>query len=411
MVAVRESMQVTAAVLDTAVEAEAPKKLDRNEILDAWRGLSMLTIFAGHAVAATAMLIQSTSPDLSFTMRKGGFFFAFGLSYFFVFSGSLITRILLQSKDTPHYFRNYYVRRILRIFPVYYGMLAVCLILGPAIFGRENFFHHILKFSASPNWLWFYGTNIIQSIKHDWCFGWLVHLWSLAVEEHFYLVWPILVAFVPRKHLITLCWALIGTSTVARVLLALGPASNGVALRVNTLCNMDCIAAGAIVSILLVSGSKPQLEKLARGLIVAGCAVFPLYALVAIRFPQYAAVVCPNVCALMFSGVILKSMLIPGSCRLPGHAVLKELGKYCYGLYLFHYPIIQFVVASHMVLPSWPVPVILGAITLFSWAVLAPLAFASYHLWEMPFLKMKDKFDYFKEQPGSKAIAVTRSRS
>ena len=121
---------------------------------------------------------------------------ALGVTIFFVLSGFLITRILLSSKDKlssqpngglSKYLKTFYIRRTIRIFPVYYLVLFVlALINEPPV--RQTF-----------AWLALYGTNIYIAIHHTWM-GTVDHLWSLAVEEQVYLILPLLFFFVPRRY-------------------------------------------------------------------------------------------------------------------------------------------------------------------------------------------------------------------
>ena len=123
-----------------------------------------------------------------------------GVDLFFALSGFLITRILIRSKNKAHYFRDFYVRRSLRIFPLYYAALAVIFVvllpLGWVAPPGES--------AANPLWFWTYGTNIYLCVRQHLDLGYthipLAHLWSLAVEEHFYLVWPLLVSAVTQNQ-------------------------------------------------------------------------------------------------------------------------------------------------------------------------------------------------------------------
>src|SRR5581483_4595047 len=114
-----------------------------------------------------------------------------GVDLFFVLSGFLITGILLDTTRSPHFFRNFYARRTLRIFPWYYGLLIVVFLIVPHLFtvarpGVSDIFRH-------QAWLWTYTANIAFEGKHKIYFDadWLrlSHFWSLAIEEQFYLAW------------------------------------------------------------------------------------------------------------------------------------------------------------------------------------------------------------------------------
>jgi peptidoglycan/LPS O-acetylase OafA/YrhL len=191
-----------------------------------------------------------------------------------------------------------------------------------------------------------------------------------------------------------LSFALIGVSTVARLILGLGM-HDGIPTRVNTLCNMDCIAAGAAVAVVMMMRTKEECARLSKVLLWAAAILFPIYAIFAFINTEVSAVFCPTVSAIGFSGLVIKTVLNPNSCRLFAHDFMKMVGKYSYGLYLFHYPII-YLISQHLVKPTWPAVAIFGTITLASWALVAPLAVLSFHFFETPFLKLKDKFEYFK---------------
>lgn len=376
-------------------ERGTEQKLSRIVSLDAWRGLSLLAVYIAHCAAAAAIVVTD-QPALTTAIRKFSAFGGFGLNFLFVLSGYLITRILLESRDRPHYYRNYFMRRTLRIFPLYYAFLVACLVVGPALFGRKHFLVDILHMTETPKWLWFYGTNIVMTIKSSWCFGSLIHLWSVAVEEQFYLAWPLVVALLPTKRVFHLSLALIAVSTIARCYFGFG-LQDGIGCRVNTLCNMDCLAAGAAVAVFLMLYTKEQSAKLAKVLLLVAAIAFPAYAYFAYVNPSVSSVFTPTVGALAFSGLVIKTVLDPQSCVLWGHDVFRTIGKYSYGLYIFHLPIVNYI-AQHWMNKDWPMPVLILGTFLLSWAIVAPLAVLSFHFYETPFLKLKDKFSYFKTQ-------------
>jgi peptidoglycan/LPS O-acetylase OafA/YrhL len=125
-----------------------------------------------------------------------------GVDLFFVLSGFLITRILLRGEPTPGFIGGFYIRRALRLFPLYYLALAV-----------------ILIFSADTRAGWpyftFYAANFWVTITQRW--GDAAHFWSLAVEEQFYLIWPFVVLFVSRRVLTRICVCLLIASPLFRM--------------------------------------------------------------------------------------------------------------------------------------------------------------------------------------------------
>ena len=160
--------------------ATSPRVTGHLPALDGLRGLAILLVLLRHFTEG-AELRSKSGRWLAAALDAGWI----GVDLFFVLSGFLITGILLEARRSQHYFRNFYVRRTLRIFPLYYGVLAVIFGIAPWLgwlvpeVGPEE---------HSQAWLWAYGTNIIMSwtgsplLKHGWLN--LNHFWSLAVEEH-----------------------------------------------------------------------------------------------------------------------------------------------------------------------------------------------------------------------------------
>ena len=159
--------------------------------LDGLRGLAILMVMAFHF----AWVQPPRSLPAKLFVFVGSFGWA-GVDLFFVLSGFLITGILLDSKSEPYYFRNFYARRILRIFPLYYSVLLVTLVVLPHFVSYDT--PELTALLRSQAWLWLYSANVSVAVEHGhwlWNADWLRlgMLWSLAVEEHFYLVWPLLV--------------------------------------------------------------------------------------------------------------------------------------------------------------------------------------------------------------------------
>ncbi len=134
-----------------------------------------------------------------------------GVNLFFVLSGFLIARILMSSRDKlfgqsnglGQYMKKFYIRRTLRIFPIYYLSLAVLWLFNdPSVRGKEL-------------WQILYASNIYIALKKTWL-GVTDHFWSLAVEEQFYIFFPILIFFIPRRFLVPFFGVLIGVSLLLR---------------------------------------------------------------------------------------------------------------------------------------------------------------------------------------------------
>src|SRR5258708_24858644 len=112
---------------------------------------------------------------------KAASFGVLGVDLFFVLSGFLITGLLLDAKGSAHYFRNFYARRTLRIFPLYYFVLAILFHLLPRFMSLPEPLEEARHHQA---WLCLYGTNIYVASKASWALVHVSHFWSLAVYEH-----------------------------------------------------------------------------------------------------------------------------------------------------------------------------------------------------------------------------------
>lgn len=239
--------------------------------LDGLRGLAILLVLLCHyfywLIEPATNIYRKVA--LAFLGKAGDW----GVTLFFVLSGFLITGILYDSKGQDRYFRNFYARRFLRIFPLYYGFLAVMFLVLAAIrVGAPQFYSHSrtpqLLWSYQP-WLWTYTANI-------WMFfhsGMVVigHFRSLCVEEQFYLVWPLVIFMAPgKKWTARACWVTISIAVVAGVGVQLAGYDGG---WLFTPVRMDALAAGGLIALLLrdpgwhrwLSRLGPQFPRGRRG--------------------------------------------------------------------------------------------------------------------------------------------------
>src|SRR5947209_649249 len=157
--------------------------------LDGLRGLAILMVLAFHFslghLAPERFLLA-----IPYTVAGIGWV---GVDLFFVLSGFLITGILYDAKASQTYFRDFYAKRVLRIFPLYYGVLVAFFMVIPLVHPLRS----VTELKPVQAWAWLYATNVKDSLAGDWCFDkvWvrLNQFWSLAVEEHFYMIWPVAV--------------------------------------------------------------------------------------------------------------------------------------------------------------------------------------------------------------------------
>ncbi|AMV32753.1 O-acetyltransferase OatA [Pirellula sp. SH-Sr6A] len=314
-----------------------------------------------------------------------------GVDLFFVLSGFLITGILLRTRDRPHYFRNFMVRRALRIFPLYILALIVCLYVVPRLGGPSSF-----QVAAGEQvYLWTYISNLRMAWVNEWCFGPLDHFWSLAVEEHFYLIWPAIVYWIAPKRLFRLCLAWVVLVLVARTFLA-RDADYGVAVDVHTFFRSDALSLGGMAAIAIYANYQPKVLKTAAAILAP--LLFVVGIAIAWTGKRYFAI--PNTLIPILFVCVLYWMMHRSKHdvwnRITRWSPLRSLGKYSYGMYVIQLPLVTLIPASSVL--QW-VPGSGSALVWFYlfyvWILFGltyVLAWLSYHCFEKHFLAIKKRF-------------------
>lgn len=319
-----------------------------------------------------------------------------GVDLFFVLSGFLITGILLDSRDRANYLRNFFARRTLRIFPLYFLTLAGLLFAIPALFPQSQFF---VEAKERQIYLWTYLTNIKISLEGNWCFGALDHFWSLAVEEHFYLMWPFVVWILGRSR--TLWFALLMAVLCAIFRIAFAAIStNGVAPDVMSFFRFDGLLLGSAVAC-AVRGPKglqsiKHLASIGLGVSALLVVVLELVSgrLLTISHSAWAVLLT---CALI---LLLDSTKTSRVSQIFSSKILRSFGKYSYAMYIFQSPLIPltaglFSVASITAGLGYGTESSLLATFIYT-AIMFPLTYisavCSWHLLEKHCLKLKRLF-------------------
>lgn len=323
-----------------------------------------------------------------------------GVQLFFVLSGFLITGILLDEKGAPHQFRNFYMRRVLRIFPIYYAVLIVAFIVLPALGMNPNW---SVANKSSDIWYWTYMVNWAIPIEGGG--GGLSHFWSLSVEEQFYLLWPLAAIALSRRALAWVCIGLIGSAPILRALLIhYDPHLAEWGAYEFTFARWDALGIGALLA--LVVRERSWLERfvvVAPRVFGATLAYIALYILLNHNFApvdQGLAALNQSVAALLFALLLFYGVYSPleNTTRwqhLLTRPALRHVGKYSYALYVLHYPVV--VGCGPLWRPyfekwQWgPVPA--GVAHVFAVSVVSyVLARCSWVVIEQPFLRMKRLF-------------------
>ncbi|MCF6277523.1 MAG: acyltransferase [Anaerolineales bacterium] len=347
-----------------------------------------------------------------------------GVQLFFVLSGFLITGILLDMKEyLPHkeYYKKFYGRRLLRIFPLYYfylvGMTGISLWLR-AIAYRPRYMQIFLdQVSYAYVYLYdfFYASAAFQNTHF------LEHFWSLSVEEQFYLVWPLLILITPKKHIKKLFLGAIVAGPLFRIafvgIYKLSPypfirESMPTALYSIPFTHLDAFGFGAFITRFKFPRPKQQLVILAILLPVLGFATRYLATgnlgeITGLGYPfampknfQYLwGYTVLNYFFALFIYAVVNQKLFIRFLELPA---LRYLGKISYGLYVYHFAIIWFAGRLRDVIPFRSEAQAKLLIALIAFALTFILASASYCWIEQPILNLKDRF--FKTKPRSPKI-------
>ena len=347
---------------------ELPKHIPQ---LDVLRGLAVLDVMLYHA--------SELAPSLHL-----GILFRFGytgVDLFFVLSGFLITGILVESKNHPHYFRNFYARRALRIWPIYYVLLIFTFILLPAIQPSltSTIFEKSHPWQAYP----FLLQNLTAIGQKG--FDTLRVTWSLAIEEQFYLMWPVIVWLAPRRSLKYLALGAVAISMALRwsSLYGVIPSIN---IYTNTLTRLDGLGLGAFLAV-WIPEADARVVKWGGMLVVVLCLPVTIV-LMWMNYGHWSAYALVSLC---FAGLLCAAINLPW---FSNSDFLRYTGRISYAMYLVHVPIFMYVKDGwirKLLTVRWE---IVSDLLLFavSFALCYALAAASWHFFESKILQLKSRF-------------------
>jgi peptidoglycan/LPS O-acetylase OafA/YrhL len=358
--------------------------------LDALRGVAILLVVLYHAGERSSCGL----PPLDAMARWGWA----GVDLFFALSGFLITGGLLDAAGSPGYYRNFYARRALRIWPLYYAVLVTVFVAAPAFAPATCSSAEYRRAAGVQGWLWLGSPQVPTSVAGEAAVhaGWadLGHFWSLGVEEHFYLMWPIAVGWLGVCRLHRACLAAILAAPAFRLAAVL--AGFPAAAYFFTLCRMDGLAAGALVAVAARHPAGPAAIRPALG---------PL-GLVTVAATLGAGLVAGAVLvagvALIFSCTAAGAALLVARAAYggPAPAWLRFFGRYSYAIYVF----------DGLLRPAyedwtarWPFAGPAGYLTLLTatTATTTACALLSWHLLEWPFLRLKRRFEHHPDDPSA----------
>jgi peptidoglycan/LPS O-acetylase OafA/YrhL len=374
-----------ASSLTPGVLPEKPSKVHL-PALDGVRAIAILMVIVYHAL--NGLPATTGSQNVFLNVVEQGWV---GVDLFFVLSGFLITGILMDVRTPVHALRRFYARRILRIVPVYVAFLLFSMWIAPIIGTMHP--EEVAQLQSSQLWYWTYSFNLMVAL-HTWqatSFP-LAHLWSLSVEEQFYLLWPLAVLLMSP---LTLRRAAVGC-IVAAELFRLAFILGGAGGQVNFVllpCRMDSLAAGAFLACAYRDPALwSRVLDVRKWLSVA--AVVPLIAIALYRHkfssqaPLEQLFGFPSIIAL--ASVVVASAV--GGVAWLSSAAMQLIAKISYGMYIWHLVVMRLIVHVQRIPDAaspqlwWVFYIVRASGTVFG-AIL--LALISWYAIEQPFLRLK----------------------
>ena len=368
-----------------SLSKSAPQSASHIPNLDGLRGIAALMIMAFHWHQL------SLAPRGTFLTSLGHFATVgqTGVDLFFVLSGFLITRILINSRHDNRYFRNFYTRRALRIFPLYYGFLLFYYAILSSTYLAEH--------RSSAWWLLLYGENIRLTFGDSQLVS-LTHFWTLAVEEHFYLFWPFVIHRLPKSRISHAVLIALGISLVTRALML----KAGYTVFYFTPCRLDGFAIGAFVASL--EQTPGRLVKIRTSLVggvtcLAGVSAIAWATMSGRSLELVQLLKYPFVA--LFYGFIVALAAIPQ--KHPGQLslilnsqFLRISGRISYGLYVFHPVCYHYT--NFLPLNDWGNLVV-------SFSSSGVVAWLSFNYFEQRFISLKKFFTPVSTTPVKAIIA------
>lgn len=367
--------------------------------LDGVRGLAILLVLFFHF-----MMIQGNGPAHRLIQKTWGYGWA-GVDLFFVLSGFLITGILLDAKSkrptAGSFFKNFYARRTVRIFPLYYAFLVVFLLILPRVMPA---FHDIYGRPPTGEWTyWTYTYNLFQGhhqSEREFSHSMGV-MWSLCIEEQFYLIWPTVVWFCRPKSLLKICAGLILMSMIARGFVDHYTGYNTFVSQW-TFCRMDPLAIGASIAIL--TRIAPQRVRAMRKYAIHLLWLIPVLiagwnvAMGSLLSSTVFIVAGYTSLSVLFGALLLVTITSAGGPLVwaLSNPVLRLFGKLSYAMYLFNQPIkyalLRYLYGFEDITQEFTS--ITHQLTFFVLATVLTVATAwlSWHLFEKHFLRLKAFF-------------------
>lgn len=303
-----------------------------------------------------------------------------GVDLFFVLSGYLITRILWSTRGHPNYFLNFYGRRILRIFPLAFAFLAAYFWVALPL--AHHFGYDLDRNGSDQLWYWAYLANWHQGLH-----GSLTHLWSLSIEEQFYMIWPTVVFATANRNLRRLCVLLVVLPLSLRFLL-MAVFHYTALTRGLTFCRTEALALGALIAL---CGDVRLLRWIGIPSAVGVLAISATSGSEGLMMGVWGLTLVALACAGLVQNVVRHEGDASVGSRLLRSVWLRRFGKYSYAIYVLHAPIMA---ATFHLYAKAPTPFRGYCLFFLGIACSYAAGWASWHLFESRLLRLKRYFSY-----------------
>lgn len=330
------------------------------------------------------------------------------MDWFFVLSGFLITKLLVESKGKKTYFRVYFLRRTLRIFPAYYTFLILYFVALPLLLSpRQSRLSGLDANLTHQLWYWLHGSNIMLGYM-PYFTGTLSHIWSLSLEVQFYIIWPFAVYFLSEARLLFFSLALFFATIILRFYLVWVLEVQTISLYYLLYTHFDSLAAGAILALLVRSDRRlVQLRKYAPLVSALSGSLFLALLTVEGQFAQHVSFNSKmgfqytsmwmfgyTILAIFFGAVTV--LLYTDTPSTPAQRffsckVMRFIGNISYAMYLYHLIVIAVLSPYFLRIRSLVGVPVLGVVifTLTASVITVAVATLSWHLCEKHFLKAR----------------------
>lgn len=370
----------------------------RIQELDGLRGVAILLVIAFHVFKRADYFTKNETLHFITSLSFIGWM---GVDIFFTLSGFLITSILLNTKGENNYFKNFYARRALRIFPLYYVFLTVVLAFSPMIAPEfTSKLHTALPFLIfyMQNWMVIFGVSGLPAF--------LSATWSLAIEEQFYFIWPAIVYYTRRDVLVKVGIGVILISILWRILgVAFWEDAGQLAVFFynNTFTRFEELIFGALLAISFTLPLwRDRIRLLALPVFLAAFSAFvllcvelfpgliPYYGNLPLTLWSYTLIAIFSTALMAMLLTYPEKSLIR---RIFQNKLLVFFGRYSYSMYLLHMPVALILLDPlyNTRVRGWKMYL---AYVLLTYGVTAPGSILTWHLLEKHMLSLKKYFTH-----------------